>query len=415
VNIKNNWIRKNSYGLVGFHNSDLEVLGDSTAEDYSETQFIGDNTRCQCLFNFASFPTEFHWNVIRDTIQYSNQNHPFIKTVDYDELMQDTTGATEWMGSPYLDVIQNCWVNDTNPSDRLYPEGAYLWQDPWCPGGGGHLKTEDIAKSIYYQAYNDIYDSSYLAAESEFKQVIAEYPQSKYAMASLKGLYALNPALYDSNYSSLKNYCDSLAFLPGDSLLGKTAEWFSIRCNIENENYQQAVNSLDSILANPGTYADSVFALIDLSEIYSEMGDSSDLKQSLVTNNPQVIPGSYKQFIAQRKEWIDLLLKSNDERPNDIFPPANDNFFNSTGEITSVFPNPFQQQFTFKIELLKEGILEISVVSTIGQQVLNLNYGRKSAGNYKETLSLPTVQNGILFLVLRLDGAIIDSKKILCN
>jgi hypothetical protein len=171
MNINNNWIRKNSYGLVGFHNSDLFVLGDSTAGLTSETQLIGDNTRVQCLFNFASFPTEFHWNVIRDTIQYSYQYHPFIKTVEYDELMQDTSGVPDW-------------------------------RDPWCPGGGGHLKTEDIPGSIYYQAWEDISSNDYVASENGFKQVIAVYPENKYAMASLKGLYALNPALYNKLFNA---------------------------------------------------------------------------------------------------------------------------------------------------------------------------------------------------------------------
>lgn len=81
----------------------------------------------------------------------------------------------------------------------------------------------------------------------------------------------------------------------------------------------------------------------------------------------------------------------------------------------TIYPNPFQQQFTFNYELLKEGILEISIVTTIGQLVYYNNYGRKSVGNYHESISLPSVQNGILFLVLRLDGAIVDSEKILCN
>ncbi len=416
VEIRNNQILRNNYGLVGFHNSDLVVLGDSAAEDNSETQLIADNTRCQCLFNMASFPIEFHWNVIRDTSQYSYQYHPFIKTVEYDELMNDTTGASDWKGDPFLDVINNCWLNDTNPADdRLLPIGAYFWRDPWCPGEGGHLKSENIPQSIYYQAYNDILDSNYLDAESEFKQVISQYPESKYAIASLKGLYALNPALSDSNYTFLIIYLDSLALNPGDSLLGKTAEWFSIRCHIEDQNYQSAINSLDSILANPGSYADSVFALIDLSEIFAEISDTSGLKRSLVTLNPQVIPGSYNQFLTQRKDWIDLLLQSDDIGPKIIIPSASDlSNGNSIGNITSIHPNPFNHQFSVEYELLNEGIPEISVITTTGQLILNNNYGQKSVGDYQEILSLPTVQKGILFLVLKLDGAIIDTEKVLC-
>jgi hypothetical protein len=414
ADIRKNHIRKNSYGLVGFHNSDLMVLGDSTAETSDSTQLIGDNTRAQCLFNTASFPTEIHWNVIRDTSQYSYQFHPFIKTVEYDELMQDTTGATEWYGSPYLDVIHNCWVNDTNPSDRLYPVRAYFWRNPWCPPDEGRQqKSEDISQSIYYQAYNDISDSNYAIAESEFKQVILEFPESKYAIASLKGLYALNSAIYNANYSTLKTYCDSLALNPGDSLLGKTAEWFSIRCNIKDHNYQQAVNSLDSILANPGTYADSIFALIDLSEVFTEISDTSALKSNLATRNPQVIPSSYKQHLVHRKEWVDLLLKPAESKyPGKITPP--DKLDSSPPcKINSIHPNPAQTTFTVDYSIFQGGIYNLVLISSSGQVVITIIKGMMKPGNYVDFQNCAELTAGIYLVAITCNDIWIESNKLM--
>jgi hypothetical protein len=414
VNINNNRIKQNSYGIVGFHNSDLMVLGDSTVNSYDSTQLIGDNTRTQCLFNTASFPAEFHWNVIRDTNQYAFQYHPFIKTVEYDELMQDTTGATEWLKDPYLDVTKNCWIDSTGLDDRLIPLGAYIDSAVHCPGsGGGHLKTLDIPQSIYYQAENDILDCNYLSAQSGFKQVIAEYPENKYALASLKGLFALNPALYDTNYSILKQYCDSLALNPGDSLLGKTAEWLSIRCNIENLNYQQAINSLDSILANPGTYADSIFALIDLSEVFAEMNDSTGLKTSLITKNIEIIPGSHIEFLGKRKSWIDLLLKtSEDAGPEDI-PPVNNQKERRTVSITSIQPNPAMDEFEVEYTLQMEGKVEIQILSVSGQLMQTVKLGNHVKGEYSEALYVHGFKTGTYIILLKLENFISDSQTLI--
>ncbi len=412
--IKNNRIRENSYGLVAFHNSDINVLGDSSAYDYTKTQLIADNTRCQCLFNFASFPVEFHGNVFRDTVIYANQYHPFIKTVEYDELMQDTTGAPEWILDPFLDVTYNCWVHDSNLYDRLIPVGAYFYSPAWCPPGGeGHLKTTNIPQSIYYQAKIDIQDSNYLLADIGYKQLISEYPEDKYALASLKGLFALNPALHGTSYSSLKSYYDSLSLNPGDSLLGKTADWMSIRCDVENHHYQQAINSLDSILANPGTYADSVFALIDLGKVFAEMTDSAGLKASLTTRNPAVIPGTYTQFIAWRKDWVDLLLKFTETPPPNKSP--NDKGIDEVMpcRFISVYPNPAANNLNVNYEVLHPGDITVKILTCDGQQFNVFDERKYKPGDYSLQISSAHWPNGCYLLSLSFNQVVSDARKLL--
>jgi hypothetical protein len=296
--IENNRVSKNYFGLTGFHGSYLAVTGDSTAKDIYETQLIEDNTQSQCIFSYGSFPYEFQYNVLKDTLP---ANRPFIQAVEYDEMIQDTNQNRGLRGSLHFHVENNCWVNDTNPSNRLLPLNAYYWRDIWCPGSG-HLESDDIPRTLYYQAINNIQEGNYQEAESGFKQIIAEYPENKYAQAALKGLFSLNPAIQDTNYTFVKAYCDSLSLNPGDSLLGKTAEWLSIHCNIRDKQYQQAINSLDSIIINPGTLEDSVFALIDLSYVFNAANDSSGLKVTLVTKHPEVIPESNMKYVMQRKE-----------------------------------------------------------------------------------------------------------------
>lgn len=170
--------------------------------------------------------------------------------VEFDEMIEDTNEVKDWSEDPRFDVTFNCWVNDTNPEDRLVPVGAYTWRPAWCPGSG-HLRLQNEPELMYYTALSEIENDNYPVAEYGFKQIIADYPGNKYAQASLKGLFALNPALYDTNYSFLEAYCDSLSYNPADSLLGTTAGWISIHCKIKNKQYQQAANELDSVISDP--------------------------------------------------------------------------------------------------------------------------------------------------------------------
>jgi hypothetical protein len=225
----------------------------------------------------------------------------------------------------------------------------------------------------------------------------------------------LNPALFDSNYSSLKNYCDSLALNPGDSLLGKTAEWFSIKCNIENQDYQEAINSLDSILSNPGTYADSIFALVDLSEVFEEISDSTGLKSSLITQYPQVITNSHRQFISQRKQWIDLLLKSKDSFVNKEVTPVTENIENKPCKINSIFPNPATEFLSVSYSVNIKGRIGISLITNVGKTVQNQDDGIRNPGEYSFIFSTMNYPDGIYFVVLSFDRSVIDTGKLVIS
>jgi hypothetical protein len=407
--IENNRISKNYYGLTGFHGSELKVTGDSTAKDIYETQLIEDNTHSQCIFSYGSFPTAFQHNVLKDT---SAGNKPFIRAVDYDEVIPDTNQNRNFRGSLHFHVEKNYWVNDTNPSDRLLPLNLYYWRPIWQPGSG-QLKSDDIAETLYYQSINNIEEGNYQAAESGFKQIIAEYPENKYAQASLKGLFGLNPALHDTDYTFMKAYGDSLSMNPGDSLLGKTAEWLSIHCNIRDKQYQHAINSLDSIINNPGTLADSVFALIDLIYVFNEANNGSGSKSTLVTKHPEVIPESNMNYIIQRKEWIDLLLKTDDNSSQEGVEEFELNEVLMPGKISSIHPNPSNGNFTIDYVLDKKSYVGLSILSSSGQIMKEIQKGVMEKGEYQELISDLELPVGIYFIKLSLDKTVTDARKLI--
>jgi hypothetical protein len=398
VDIHNNKIQYNDYGITGFHRSELTVLGDSLAEDFDETQLIGDNTKSQCLFNLSTFPTVFHWNVVRDV---SSQDRPFIKVVEFDEMIEDTNEVRDWSGDHDFDVTYNCWVNDTNPDDRLVPNGAYLWRPAWCPGSG-HLFQEEEPKLLYEQAMAEITEGDYTEAESGFKQIISVYPEDKYAQASLKELFALNPAIYDTNYMIFMTYCDSLSINPGDSLLGTTADWLSIHCKIKDKQYQSAINELDSVLSNAGTVADSVFAMIDLNYVYLNALDSNNLQSRCISKNDNMLARTSDGYSKKRKDWIELLMKDTEVEHGDQTEPINDQSISQTSQNISIYPNPASENINI---ISNKPINEIFIYNTIGGQVFFSDNAVKQM-----IIDVGSLPAGLYFVQCRIDGAIITRK-----
>ena len=408
--IENNYISNNDYGIAGFHSSKLEILGDSTAEEYNSTQQIYDNYYSQCIFSLSSFPDEFRWNAIGDSTD--SMDKPYIKTVKYEEIIYDTTGI-DWSGDPEYDVSANCWSQglDDDPEESLLPVGAYYWDSIWCPNSS-YSHELNAAGIAYYDAVSEVENENYADAEEGFKGVIINFPGSKYSKASLKSLFALNPLVYSSSYSSFKNYCDSLSSNPGDSLLGVTAGWLSIHCNIKDGFYQQAVNSLDSIITNPPSLEDSIYALIDLGYVYTKIGDTTNQKSMLFSTHSDLIPKTYKKYVVQRDIWIEELLKSQqkEKNPPELF--TEDTRKNITAEISSIYPNPASRSIDIDLEIIKTGTYHVMLYSLTGQKLIQYTESFSAPGTYSIRQDISMIPSGIYFLVIQNNGAILDSKKL---
>jgi hypothetical protein len=264
---------------------------------------------------------------------------------------------------------------------------------------------------MYYTALSEIEIDNYSVAEYGFKQIITDYPDNKYAQASLKGLFALNSAINGSDFSDLKLYCDSLTLNPGDSLLGTTADWISIHCDIKDQHFQPAINSLDSIISNPGTLADSVFAMIDLNYVYLKTLDSSNLKSACITKNENILAKSHENYIVKRKDWIELLFKeTNGAQNNDPVPPSYEEDLSVI--ILSVYPNPAQNILNINYHVSIPGRISLSVCNLMGQELNQYDFGWNNSGDFTESISLAPLPKGIYFLSLSLDGMNYDARKI---
>lgn len=242
--------------------------------------------------------------------------------------------------------------------------------------------------------------------------MIEDFPGSVYAQASIKSLFAINWHIYGTSHSSFKSYCDSLSANPGDSLLGVTAGWLSIHCDIKDQHYQQAVNSLDSILSNPPSLEDSIYALIDLGYVFTKILDTTNQKSMLFSTNCDLIPRTYKQYVVQREFWIEELLKSQQIENNPTEIIADNESRNISAKITSIYPNPASNSIEIQFEIFKKGTYYLMLYSLTGQIILQPTEKYTTPGTFQIHQDVSLIPPGIYFLALQNNRAILDSEKL---
>jgi hypothetical protein len=117
-------------------------------------------------------------------------------------------------------------------------------------------------------------------------------------------------------------------------------------------------------------------------------------------------------YIIQRKEWIDLLLKTDDIAAQTGITPIEPTVELKQGRITSLHPNPSNGNFTIDYVLDKKSFVGLSILSSSGQILAEIQKGVMEKGEYQELISNLELPVGIYFIKLSLDKVITDAEKI---
>ena len=88
------------------------------------------------------------------------------------------------------------------------------------------------------------------------------------------------------------------------------------------------------------------------------------------------------------------------------------NDVNSYVNNVSVFPNPVTQSATIDFNLLSNQNVDISIVNTIGNQVYQVCNKQFAAGQHLETFSCDNLKDGIYFIRIQTNNAVLNRKVI---
>ena len=382
-------ISGNDYGIQCLDNSHVKITGNKGAGLVHETQQIHDNSVNQVYATAGAFPYELRFNAI-----YDEDNSCLV------EYEPNPVGI-----APDLEVIYNYWGTNFNPQEDLCPSSLYYsWLPVW------NLQVQNPApgtnEQLFYTAQTLADSGSYTQAQNTYRQIVATYPSSKYAMASLKELFAIE-GVATNNYPSLKNYFTGIVNQQSNDELVKIADFLSNLCDVKLQNYQTAISWYEDVIQDPPTFADSLFAIIDLGNLYLKMENDS-LKSAPIGSLTEYIPQSKKQYSENRDYLISLLFKDEDAAMQPV--PG------LSGEKTACLlpnvPNPFAGSTTMHYELTEEATVEINVFDYTGKLAKTLDEGSKDAGAYTTTLFAGGLIPGIYFCTIKCNGIISDSQKI---
>jgi len=383
VDILDNTIDFNEMGIRCFDRSDVHLEGDHEIV----TQKIKNNDSYEVLASRGSFPQYFHWNLVQD-----DDNLPGDPMVLY-------TGDDE-----LLNVQYNCWGYYFDPDDDLLPQGNYIWEPIWdCLIGAGDGESS-AAELLYLDAREKIEIEDYAGAKVDFQQIVFLYPATKFAQSALKEIYSLEEFL-TNNYADLKSYYISEPNIVNNPELSKLANFLANFCEIKLENWPTAIAWFESVIQNPESMEDSIFAIIDLAYTYFLM-EQSGLKSAYSGAMTEHIPVSSIQFEEKRDFLLSLLpaKKLSETMKGNLMELRE-------GELLQNIPNPFRGNTQIWYKLDNDSEVQLDIYNYTGQLIRSIDEGLKTKGTHYIDFNANELKNGIYFYSISINGQTTDSKK----
>ena len=390
ADIYNNYISNNKYGILCMNQSSVTVLGNSAASQDNETQRLIENYQNQVRAFDNSFPYDFHYNVISPSTLAPNN-----ALIYY----ENSASPEEEPPLPDVSLMITCNCLPLNPV--LYPLNAYTYIPTWCPGNSCSIPNK--GEALYKSAVLNMDSANYSTAETQLKGVISTYPGSEYAREAAKKLIPLKK-LSDNDFTGLQLYYDTTAALHEDTITEILVYRLKNRCNVEKKAYEDAVIWYEQDILNPGSLADSIYSLIDLSDTYLLIAADSmtDAESSNYTGIlTQYKPANPSQYRKNRNEWIRLLFS---EITGNEDQPGGDLINNTEPVLKQNHPNPFISETTLEYTIKETSDVQIVVTSVEGQVLFRLNKPNLSPGLYIEPVNMQDYPDGVYFFSLYLNN-----------
>jgi len=388
VDMTGNGLGWSQYGLVLYDRSNANVWGNKNAAYPGETQRFISNTMYEVYSLGGSFPHTFTWNAVVDE--------------DNTEPMVYTTGQE----GPF-DVSCNYWGDNFDPEEDLYPWPGYEYEPIWIIPGECHV--EEQAEQIFNSAMSEAEAGNYIVAETGLKQLVSEFPLSKFAKASLKVLYK-HEKYAGNDYQDLINYYNNNQTIQSLPELSELADFLANFCEIKLENWPAAIAWFENVIQNPPSLEDSIFAIIDLSYTYFLM-QNGGYKSTYTGAMSQYKFETYQQYEKNRDDLLALLM------PQDNMSKTFRNGLSALqgGQLMQNVPNPFTSRTDIYYKLDIPSDVSIKIYNVMGQMVCELNEGAREGGTYRTTFDATGMPAGMYYCSMQVNGKVSDSKKMLVN
>jgi hypothetical protein len=238
-----------------------------------------------------------------------------------------------------------------------------------------------------------------------FESLIEEYPDSKFAEAAMKNLFSLEQ-FAGNDYVGFKQYYLTNDSITADTNLEKVGEFLANRCDVQMQNWPQAIDWYENRIINPPSDVDSICAIIDLEDIYLLMENGGE-KSSYIGKLPQYKPSSVNRYRTYRDSLIALLPFDHKKMPSKD-PSAK----LKANELMQNYPNPFSSTSDIWYKLApNSNRVTIKITDNLGRIRNKINSPDISEGVHKITIDASRLTPGIYQYSLEVNGQTTDTKK----
>ena len=393
----------NSYGLFSNNNihdnygkglallnvTDMSISGNSVASTITETQRIMDNGSCEIYVSPRSFPSYFKYNAIVD------DDNSGIGT---DRLIYNSCLTTASSTGLNLHVVSNnYWGEEFDPLTDFYSEcgDGFYYSPIWNFEENG--EEAGSAEGLMATAEEFVSDGDYVQATNIYCQIVETYPRTVYAESSLKQLFVLEEET-TNNYNGLRNYYMTNDTIQRVEELSTLAEKLAVQCEIKMGNYEEAIEYYEDVIDNPASLEDSVFAIIDLENVYLTM-EAQGNRGKYTGRYEEFRPVSAEEHNIHKNYLISLLPGDNKEGED-----VEEGNIKEAAEL-KVMPNPFNDKVRITVRN-EEEIRMVTVYNSVGSVVAKVE-------KECEEIDLSQQPSGIYFMVVKTSGGKIMTGKVI--
>jgi len=359
--LHHNSITENLRGIFAVRSSSMRIVGDEEPP-YS---LIQDNDYVEITFDGDSYPEEISYNKIIDDVfdegtpdQYLMMFLEFVPVPPF-ELKAENN---------YWGAESETW-EEGDGDYRFYPGDSFDYLPVWIPGNP-KFPNSSLPEQLYADADSLIQIEEYETAKQVYKNIINQYPESKYSIFSMRNLLPLE-TVSGQDFASLQEYYITNPNCNYNDERIKLSAYLANYCSIKLENYPSVINFFEDIIEDPDTELDSIYAVIDAGYTYLLMEDGG-VKSTYVGRMSELKPKSLEEFEATRDSLLAKLLGLPDTDEDETII---ENIF----YLGHNYPNPLSSSTTISFTLpLYTQKAELKIYNIKGQLVRELDINTKT-------------------------------------
>ena len=397
-------VSENQRGIMAYRGSIIEIKKDPISQPWTDDNIIANNDYEELYFlNDCTMTLDGNRNKIMDNDSYYLVNCP---NSTYNRVFR----SNYWGYSNSAGAILPP-ANRFNPSviNPIPNQIGYLLSNVWNPGSPRSSNSMQ-AQLLYEEGMTAKENNNTQIAESKFKQLISEYPESEYIQGSARQLIEVC-----DNKDELKGYFKNETNLHSNEIITRYAEYLYNYCDLQLGNYEEAITFFENIINNPPTEIDSILAIIDAGYTYLLMDENGSKSSNFLGKISKLKPKSKIQFELDKNELLTKLTGepiSQQESNYQSSPILNIPILNGN------YPNPFNPTTTISFILPNDTQVELLVYNIKGQKIKTLVNHQLKTGQHNiiwdgKDENGKQVATGIYFNQLKTPATIITKKMLM--